>query len=407
MKLPLNSIIIGDRQRLDLGDLTDLDSMSDKEVGQIQPIVVHKILTGFELVDGRRRLAKATQLGWSEIECSEKDQLTPSQKNKMELFADIGRKDRTWQEIALSISKIHYMMRVEKAQDGIRWTDRATAQATGYSKGRVNYYLRVADALSKTPKDEEIWECGSYIDAFKVLVQRQHDEVRTEQEVRRAKANVQADGDIVEDEALRPAQSLGESIKRVRVTIRGYPYAFEEADPSVLFAAGFYLAIVPPGDNLNKDFMDNLRISLRDDGFAVIWGNIRGIETTMSAMPYPLVWNQILPDKSLYPWAHNFVAATVFTKQIPTTFWESPLPGIVAATPEADGSLPASVVDHCLICPPEVAVLCPMDAPVIAVLESGRVPVWFEPDPEKFEAKCQAIKEHYERLIPDVEVVRI
>lgn len=427
MKLKLDQIIIGERQRLDLGDLTDLDSMSDKEVGQIQPITVHKLLTGYELVDGRRRLAKATQLGWTEINAHEKDQLTPSQKNKMELFADIGRKDRSWQEVALAISKIHYMMRVEKAEDGIRWTDRATAQATGYSKGRVNYYLRVADALQKEPRDEQIWECGSYIDAFKVLVQRQHDQVRTEMEVRRAKTNVeqlthnltgkpltalkelaQIDNIIeVANSESTPAQSLGKSIpERPRVYIHGYPYSFEDAKPSDLFAGGFYLCIVPPGPDLNKKFMDNVRASLRDEGLAVIWGNARAIETTMSFMPFNLIWNQILPVDSLYPWSKNFVIGTVFGPRTPQALHESPLPAVVAATPESDGSMPASVIDHCLICPPNAGVLCPLDAPVLAILDSGRVPIWFESSPEKFEAKCQAIKEHYERLIPDVEVIR-
>jgi ParB/RepB/Spo0J family partition protein len=116
MKLPIDQVRIGERQRLSIGDLSDLDSMEDPEVGLIQPIVVHKTLEGYELVAGRRRLAKATSLGWKEIEVLEKDTLTEVQKNKMELFEDVGRTDRTWQDRCLSIAKIHYLMKAEKGE---------------------------------------------------------------------------------------------------------------------------------------------------------------------------------------------------------------------------------------------------------------------------------------------------
>ena len=83
MKLALKDIIIGERQRLDLGDLSDLESMAEEDVGQIAPIIVHKTLQGYELVDGRRRLAKASLIGWTHVEVIERDTLTTIQKQKM------------------------------------------------------------------------------------------------------------------------------------------------------------------------------------------------------------------------------------------------------------------------------------------------------------------------------------
>src|SRR5580704_1778952 len=99
MKLPISTITINERQRIDLGNLSDLESMGDPRVGQILPIIVDK---NNILCDGRRRIARALQLGWTEIEVfvreNEDDDYT---KQLVELYADIGRKDRTWQERCL------------------------------------------------------------------------------------------------------------------------------------------------------------------------------------------------------------------------------------------------------------------------------------------------------------------
>ena len=185
MKLPLNQIIIGERQRIDLGDLHDLDSMSDKDIGQIQPIVVHKTLLGYELVDGRRRLAKATALQWPDIECYEKDQLTEVQKQKMELLADIGRKDRSWQETCIAVTKVYNIMRREKAADGEAWSIRQMARFTGYDKTPLSYMLRVAEVLTMIPRDEVIWSASNYTEAVKTLSDRAFAEAHVELERRR------------------------------------------------------------------------------------------------------------------------------------------------------------------------------------------------------------------------------
>ena len=65
MKLPLSDIVVPERQRRDLGDLHDLDSMADPTIGQLQAIGVNE---KNELLWGGRRLAKARLLGWPDIE---------------------------------------------------------------------------------------------------------------------------------------------------------------------------------------------------------------------------------------------------------------------------------------------------------------------------------------------------
>ena len=65
MKLPINDIKIGDRQRRETGDLAPLmDSI--KRYGLINPIVVYDI--DHELQSGFRRLSACKALGMTEVE---------------------------------------------------------------------------------------------------------------------------------------------------------------------------------------------------------------------------------------------------------------------------------------------------------------------------------------------------
>ena len=148
MKLPIALIKIGVRQRIELGDLTDLDSMSDPQVGQIQPIVVRRLEdSSFELVAGRRRLAKATELGWTEVEVWVREDMTTKQKELAEFFEDFARKDRTWQENCLATYNLFHMLRFEKREEGQTWTIRSMEKFCGRSRNEVHYRLKVAEAL--------------------------------------------------------------------------------------------------------------------------------------------------------------------------------------------------------------------------------------------------------------------
>ena len=66
MKTDINSIIVGERFRKDLGDLKDLKESIEKH-GLLQPIVITE---GGVLVAGYRRLEAVKQLGWEEIDAS-------------------------------------------------------------------------------------------------------------------------------------------------------------------------------------------------------------------------------------------------------------------------------------------------------------------------------------------------
>jgi ParB family chromosome partitioning protein len=61
--LPVDRIIVGDRHRIDLGDIDALAASID-DVGLLHPIVVN---TANRLIAGRRRLEAVRKLGWDEV----------------------------------------------------------------------------------------------------------------------------------------------------------------------------------------------------------------------------------------------------------------------------------------------------------------------------------------------------
>lgn len=61
--LPVSAIVVGERDRSDLGDVAEL-AASIKAVGLLHPVVV---TASYELVAGGRRLAAVRSLGWTDV----------------------------------------------------------------------------------------------------------------------------------------------------------------------------------------------------------------------------------------------------------------------------------------------------------------------------------------------------
>ncbi len=77
--LPINEIIVEERFRKDLGDITSLaDSM--RRLGLIQPVVVNKEK---RLVAGGRRLAAARELQWTHIPVVYRETLTEAELHEL------------------------------------------------------------------------------------------------------------------------------------------------------------------------------------------------------------------------------------------------------------------------------------------------------------------------------------
>ena len=116
MEIELNSIHIRpERQRKDLGDLTDL-KVSLLQVGLINPVVIEQDPDDglFYLIAGERRYTAWSQLAAegklpTTIKCTLFTNLDPSTRHVIELEENIKRKDLTWQEKAKAIDELFYL----------------------------------------------------------------------------------------------------------------------------------------------------------------------------------------------------------------------------------------------------------------------------------------------------------
>jgi ParB family chromosome partitioning protein len=185
MKIVINDIKIGPRQRLDLGNITELaDSL--KRLGQIHNIGVNE---NNLLIWGRRRLEAARLLGWQEIEATVRADLTDIDEQEIELEEDIKRKNRTWQEETIAMAKLYALKsrqaRVKNESFGVR----EMSDYIGVSTAIVSQYVfNVAVPLLNEPKDKELWEAKNFTAALEVLRARQEKETAKEMEKRHAAA---------------------------------------------------------------------------------------------------------------------------------------------------------------------------------------------------------------------------
>jgi ParB family chromosome partitioning protein len=176
-KLPLTSIILGDRFRKDLGDIDELKESLEAH-GLLQPIGVHRRgddEDAFVLVWGGRRLAAATQLNWHEIEVKILENEEDFDLREKELEENLRRKDMTWQEQVESMCEIHKLKVMKNALTGEKWGYRDTGKLLGISLGNVQYTLEVGKYLRQA--DDEIRKAPNMTEAIRILLRRKEAEL--------------------------------------------------------------------------------------------------------------------------------------------------------------------------------------------------------------------------------------
>lgn len=196
-KLPLSSIVVLNRQRLDLGDIDDL-AASMKSNGLIQPIVINQ---DHRLIAGGRRFAAATKLGWTEIPVVFRETMTEDELHVLELEENIRRKDETWQEKCLHIQTIHKLKSKLKALDLESWGQRETGAMLGVSVGHINYCLVIAsklqEELSTDAAKRKFWNCDSLAEAWRLWMRNKEDALLAELAKRQqVSANTSVDSSI-------------------------------------------------------------------------------------------------------------------------------------------------------------------------------------------------------------------
>lgn len=406
MKYPLSQIKIGERQRA--YDESHAQSLADSMTanGQIHNIGLRS--DGL-LIWGRHRYEAAKLLQWTEIEATVRDDLTPEMEQELEYEEDVRRKDRSWQEKCCATFKLK---RLKEKRTGETWSLRKMADFTGIGKSSLGYYQQIAEALNRTPKDEEIWSCENYMGALKLLIARTEAEVLGEINRRRQLQTAEVVPAASPDDAPTlpgVVQQLDTTPEKVTVYIHGRPIAFKDAKPDEHFFPGRAMAIV--GFDVPKGTLDIIGAALNDDGFAVLFntnGNFFPSEfltSTVLCQDWPLVWNQLNPIESTWPFSKNYTTGFVLTKRKP--YKTSCISSVITAAYDNSGTLPPAVVEHVVAaivsgtCP----VFCIGGVDPVHVAAMGHTPIWFEADPLRYEANIAALRQHYEETIPGVEVI--
>ena len=107
MKVPLTDIVIKERVRQDIGDLTPLMASMQKH-GQLNPI---NITRENELIAGHRRLLSAKELGWTYIDALIIDRDSQIEKLQLELEENVHRKDFSPEELLAGYRKLEKLLR--------------------------------------------------------------------------------------------------------------------------------------------------------------------------------------------------------------------------------------------------------------------------------------------------------
>lgn len=379
----IKDIVIGERQRQDLGDIQGLAD-DIKLNGQIQPVGVNE---DGKIIWGRRRLAACTLLGQLTIKAIVRTGLTPVQEQMLEWSEDLRQKPRDWREKCTATAKIFNMMKVESLEQGEKWGYREMASWTGDSTGTISYMLAIAEELTKEPEGD-VAKCDSYYAAIKILAQRRLREATQELERRRMlkpPMNIQTipktssdfvpdpDGDyeVTPEGALSFVQALNET--RIKI------YAVKQADdimpcklvltwvefPAIdcLKAAGCpFVVWAEPFEYTNME---------------ETYGNIEGFDSKLR----PLIWNH--PNEFL---GHRLfgcdyhMGCVVTPRGYVMEEIAQPPSAVVVANTEESGQLPLSVISYLLsaLTQPDDLVLCLGQIDPINIACMGRVPVFFD-----------------------------
>lgn len=165
--LPPGKIKVSDRQRSDLGDLTEL-KRSISEHGILHPIIVQKRGKSVHLIAGHRRLQSALDLQLSEVPIRYFNELTPIEAKIIELDENIQRKNLSWQEECLAVLELHESYAKMNGED---WTQEQTVERTGYSSNYISSHIIAGRAIREG--DDQISK-ASGINAAKNIISRRH-----------------------------------------------------------------------------------------------------------------------------------------------------------------------------------------------------------------------------------------
>ncbi|MCP4607696.1 MAG: ParB N-terminal domain-containing protein [Planctomycetes bacterium] len=166
--LSINNIIIQNRARQDIGDLSDLTG-SIKESGQLNPILVND---KYELIAGERRIMAMKKLGRKKIIARIMPDISPDDALIIERMENLARKDFIWHEELKIRLDLHLLWKKNAEADNKTWGYRETAKQLRCSLGGLSTDLVLAAAIETFPQLKEYNTKGTAKDAYKKLGQQ-------------------------------------------------------------------------------------------------------------------------------------------------------------------------------------------------------------------------------------------
>lgn len=157
----IKNIIISNRQRTDLGDISGL-ALSIERIGLQYPIIVQPTEgEQYILIAGERRVRAYQRLERPTIPAYFKEQLDPDTREELELEENLQRKQFNYIEEAKAIAKLDRIKRERygsavpgRFSRGTGWGRKDTANALGISEGKVSEDIQLADACALFPHIE-------------------------------------------------------------------------------------------------------------------------------------------------------------------------------------------------------------------------------------------------------------
>lgn len=164
----VDDIIITDRSREDMGDLTSLKQSIEKS-GQLNPILITQ---DYVLIAGERRLTAFKELNIPTITARIMPDMSQDDLLIIEMMENVARKQFEWHEEINLMYKLHeHWKKVCKEETPLKeWGYRATAEKLGCSIGILSTNFTIVEAMKQFPQLKECQTKGQARDAYKKLV---------------------------------------------------------------------------------------------------------------------------------------------------------------------------------------------------------------------------------------------
>lgn len=161
----ISDIIIKDRARNDVGDVTSLAN-SIQMVSQLTPILIDE---NNVLIDGLHRIEAIKSLDRDTIEVRVVSGITKDDHILIELLSNMDRKEFAWHEEIEIKYKLHNYWKLDAEQNKKSWGYRETAKRLNCSLGGLSTDLAFAEALKIFPELKQQTTKGRAREVYKKL----------------------------------------------------------------------------------------------------------------------------------------------------------------------------------------------------------------------------------------------